>query len=789
MTTDWDPSRDYDSQTFSEDYNLHGASGRSLDHPSITRDHINILDLVDGEDDDDSIDNADLDLIADIVDGKAHQNRHQRTPAHWNARHADNNSTTSIMRYLLDGSQDPVEYQESPDFIPTRHNGLQMDRHRPLADDTNEDHFREILPGIPKRQTRSVRNKFLIRNAFRYPAWVNFSLEGFKSPASRFGAPARQGSGSGIPIASAIPRKTASDGTSAKKNVTVETPPKPIFRSAMKSTNGGANGNGEQPAKSKLGRHIQLPTEILSDSDESEQSIQESDHISSEDHHESEEYEQQQEQEPEQTEQVDIQEEQVDIQKDQEHDQDQEGDPSTDLESTGTVTQTTSSVPGPSRFTRITKKNVSPGKKSITTIPTPLDDGNEQVQKTIKELKTLLGRLGLLPLSHTLESSLDELDVAAIEKGGLCEAVNLLQRLGGMCEKQKEVIHQMTDQIIANEMQTERDPEAEERIQDMAQELKDVRAELDQMKKRNQMLESNSADLEQRLEQLQTAKEEILQPTEQTRERLLIDAESQVSGNWGSIEELLDQKANESRNMISKKQLQQSGPTSAYWKAHIQRIEKELHELKAKLERQPASSSPLPEMAMNTDELGDMMNEILLDNRRLKQKNKSLTKELLRTQEADSADEHKRYHSKYKVLLKNVMARLGVDNQQDILPALNEIERIIRDLPNLRRFVAKAERIIWESEIIEGSVRVQKYLRSRVVGGTETPEQGVSEVNAKSEGGLIIKVGRTCSQSYEETLQRLKEWSELLDVLNHVEFADDIEDESTFAAAAAQPSS
>ncbi|KAF9172903.1 hypothetical protein BGX20_004598 [Mortierella sp. AD010] len=815
MTTDWDPSRDYDSQTFSEDFNLHGASGRSLDHPSVTRDHINILDLTDGRDDN-SIDNADLDLIADIVDGKApHQSRNQRTPARWSAHHADDNSATSIMRYLLDGSQDAVEYQEPLDSLPARHNGFQMSQQRPLADNANEDHIRE-----------------------KQSILVNSIIEGFKSPALRFGTPAKQGSnsGPGTVTATAIPRKVTT-----KKIATTDIPPKPIFRSALKSTNNGANGNGGQTAKSKIGRHIQLPTEILDGDDEPEQPKQRSDHIDVRDRHEPEEqqseqieqaqreHKQEEQQERDQGEQGQeeqdqreqdqgeqdlghdqeglvqgqdqeglVQEEldqgeQGQEEQDQDQDQDQDYGQNKDedlstIDTKGaapaTVARPISSIPGPSRFTRITKNNVSPVKKSVATIPTPLDDENEQVQKKIKELKAILGRLGLLPLSSTLESSLDALDVATVEKGGICETVDLLQKLGGMYEKQKEVIHQMTDQIIASETRSERDSEADEMIQEMTHELKVVKAELDEMKKKNQILESNSANMARELRRAQAAREDSIQQTEQNKERLLIDAESQVSGNWGSIEELLDKKADESRIMLSKRQSQRSEVSpSPYWRAHIQKIERELQALKDKLDRQPASSSPSLGAASDTGGLEDKMDEILLDNQRLKQKNKSLAMELLRLQEANSADEQRSRDLKYKALLKDVMTRLGVDHHQDVLPALNEIERTVCDLPNLRRFVAKAERIIWESEIIEGIVKVQKYSRSSLASdldGAELSVKGIGESHNKSgSSGPIIKTGRTCSRGYEETLQRLKEWSELLDVLNHVEFADDMEDEST----------
>jgi hypothetical protein len=82
MSAHWDPTQDHDSQTFSEDYNLHGASNRSLEHPSITRDdHFHAMHLELNNDDHVGLDEVHLNLIASIIDGKAlQQNPRQRTP-------------------------------------------------------------------------------------------------------------------------------------------------------------------------------------------------------------------------------------------------------------------------------------------------------------------------------------------------------------------------------------------------------------------------------------------------------------------------------------------------------------------------------------------------------------------------------------------------------------------------------------------------------------------------------------------------------------------------------------
>ncbi|KAF9438894.1 hypothetical protein BGZ76_003254 [Entomortierella beljakovae] len=828
MTTDWDPSRDYDSQTFSEDYNLHGASARSFDHPSVTRDHINIFDILDGKHDDYSIDNADMGLIAEIVEGKT---SHQRAPPRRKPHQPDENSESSMMRYLINGSQELLDQYESPEAPPMRYSGAQIDRQRLFTDDGNDDRIQETLPGTPRRQTRVsdqrltpkispvMRRSLLpvrqhLDNSPKAGRRVrSLSIDkGFKSPALRFGTPSRHGSGSGsgipkpltrqesgpssgIPKASALPRKVSADSVQPKKNVAVEPPIKPIFRSALKSANNnGVNGDGQLP-KSKLVRHIQLPTEILNSDDDSEEPVVGSNSDNEANQCELKASEEsgnhinqlEEPEEPEEIEDPRIQNEGGQSQDyEKVNDQGQEQDRSQghsiglvagldDVLGDGLSSRIVSNIPGPPRFTRITKKMASPGKKLIATIPTPLDDSNEQVLKTIKELKDMLGRVGLLPLSSTLETSLDELDSTTMEKGGLCETVNLILKLGGMYEKQKEVIHQMTDQLISNETQTEKNSESNEKIEELTHELQDAKIEQNRLKVSNQELTAKSAIMTVELQKLREAEVVKTQSTEPPRDKLLVDAESQVSGNWENIEELMDRGLDESLTMRSRKPPQQPEASSAFWRAHIQKIEKELQELKAKLDKYQTSSSSRS-VVDNTEDLEEKISEILLDNRRLMQKNKSLTKELLKAQGSDSADEKRIRDSRYKSILKGVMARLGVDQEQSILPALKEIERVVRDIPNLRRFVTKAERIIWESEILEGTVKVQKYSRSNPKGiEPDLDSQGYS--NSRDGGEPTIKVGRTCSQSYDDSLQRLKEWSELLDVLNHVEFAENTEDE------------
>lgn len=128
----------------------------------------------------------------------------------------------------------------------------------------------------------------------------------------------------------------------------------------------------------------------------------------------------------------------------------------------------------------------------------------------------------------------------------------------------------------------------------------------------------------------------------------------------------------------------------------------------------------------------------------------------------------------YKSILQDIMARVGVNRESEILPALNTIELVVQDLPQLRRFIAKAERVIWEQEIMEGLVCVQKARSSRTKSNKNGKEKRPNDDLLEPE----IPPGRTCSQPLEVTLERLQEWSELLDVLNHVEFADELDDDN-----------
>lgn len=88
----------------------------------------------------------------------------------------------------------------------------------------------------------------------------------------------------------------------------------------------------------------------------------------------------------------------------------------------------------------------------------------------------MLAQLGL-PLTSTLASSLDSLTDAVVDKGGLCELMGLSQRLGGMYEKQNEVFHQMTDQLLSGETggnNNDRE-ESETKLAELTRQLEETR--------------------------------------------------------------------------------------------------------------------------------------------------------------------------------------------------------------------------------------------------------------------------------------------------------------------------
>ncbi|KAG0035950.1 hypothetical protein BGZ82_004901 [Podila clonocystis] len=708
---DWDPSRDYDSQTFSDDYNLHGASARSFDHPSVTRDN-DFFNQEDLNDDHYSIENADL--IADIVDGKITQ-----------------------------------------------------------------DHRARISRGGHRTGDNSGPKPFVPRSGLRPPAVRS------------------------VPAALPPPEPA------------VEKPadPKPVFRSALKPPNN---------IKSKLGRHIQLPKEIFDDDDTDDMAAVTQQEPMETTTKSSPQVIQQEEPKLEEIELVD--------------------DP---------LVQPTP-VPGPSRFTRIIKKTASPNKKLVATIPMPLDDhvvtkddeDNKRVQQSVKDLRIMLGRLGLLPLSVTLDASLDSLTASDVEKGGLCEMMGLLTRLGGMYEKQKEVIHQMTDQLIAGETGQGSNREMEKKLQgstlkletaqtqireavdrnrvlesqletqsndieelrneneelkkeseDLRNEIETMSSEIGDLKNESEELRNESEDLRNEIEtmsseigNLRSENEELRSESEELRteseglrdeiEALLAKAseaaqenkEDDREANWSAVEEHLQRKEARALKRTTAGQLSTvSAHDQGDWKNHIQMIEKELDALKSMLSRNPSS---LPR-----DDVEERLNDALLENRRLQNKNKSLTKELLSLHEEGSAQEDKgKTVQKLKALLREITVCLGVDNHQQIVPALTDIQMNMEELSSIRKFIAKTERIIWESEIADGSVKVQSpgsSIQENSSNGTPT--------NETKKDYSSMRPGKTCSQNHESTLQRLREWSELLDVLNHVEFGDDVDDNSSTA--------
>ncbi|KFH66872.1 hypothetical protein MVEG_07397 [Podila verticillata NRRL 6337] len=785
---DWDPSREYDSRTFSDDYNLHGASERSFDHPSVTRDD-NFFAQEDLNDDDDySIENADL--IADIVDGKTTQDHRARITRgghiHAMAHKTDDNSVDSIVRYMLNGLQDPEDY-------PAGGQNHYKDERYEQGEGEQDEEYGTGSSQTPIRQVRSMPPKSPVVRRTLVPKPEHLPKTRHSGSASSDGIkPSAPRSGLRPPTVRSVPTVLPPPGSAVEKPSDI---PKPVFRSALKPPNN---------IKSKLGRHIQLPKE-LDDEDIDDALVAQQ------------QQQQQQQQGPKETIVITKSSPQV-IQKDEP--KLEEIEPPVDGSPVQPITPT---MPGPSRFTRITKKTVSPGKKLVTTIPTPLDDDvatkdeedNKQVWQSVKDLRMMLGRLGLLPLSGTLDASLDSLTASDVEKGGLCEMMGLLTRLGGMHEKQKEVIHQMTDQIIAGETDRGSNLEMEMKLQENTRKLETTQAQIGETEDRNRTLESRieaqsieieelrnenqarrsegeelgvenedlrseNENLASELEDLRSENEELRSESESLRdeiEALLTKPKSQDvpankendrEANWSAIEEHLQrqEEAETLKRSTASRHSTASTHEQGDWRNHILTIEKELQALKSMLSRTSLASLP-------QDDIEERLNDALLENKRLQTKNKGLTKELLCLHEESAQNDKTKTIQKLKALLRDITTHLGVDNHQQIVPVLADIQMNMEELASMRKFIAKTERIIWESEIAEGSVKVQPGP------GQEDMSNSTPASEARDYGSM--KPGKTCSQSYESTLQRLREWSELLDVLNHVEFADDVGDTSSTA--------
>ncbi|KAF9577937.1 hypothetical protein BGW38_006541, partial [Lunasporangiospora selenospora] len=204
------------------------------------------------------------------------------------------------------------------------------------------------------------------------------------------------------------------------------------------------------------------------------------------------------------------------------------------------TTKAPKTASAPARFTRIGGGGGNGAKMSTqslknTAVLTPQDDQNERIRKTVLELKGLLRRLGMMPLSPSLDSALEDLDAAQVEQGGLCELMMLLQRLGKRYEDQQEVIHDLTTKIVAQQMDSDQEPDYEkdnelERLRDQVRttELRARTAEAD--------LEVVKAELQKKsaLESTNTASAATYVAT-LTPTREVSDKEIQATGTWDHL--------------------------------------------------------------------------------------------------------------------------------------------------------------------------------------------------------------------------------------------------------------
>ncbi|KAF9192336.1 hypothetical protein BGZ51_005729 [Haplosporangium sp. Z 767] len=779
MPRDWDRARDDDSRSYSMDYNMHGASGRSEEHASVTRDEHYIAAIL-GDDMDDEAHGSEKEqelLVEDIIDGNVFQQQNDTYRSRLlrgSMPQNIDNSVASILKEAMHDYADPYDYQDSPAMEPTRpQSARQLDQQIALADDNYDDNPQDWSGSTPNRHVRSVQDHRMtpkappiIKRTALHPRPSSemvarqarnvktVSIEGELRPTiPRPSTSQRTMSGSGYGIPEPSSMKTQGIRTRKPGGA-----PKLAVRSAMKAPRNRRNSVGVDESKSKLGRHIKLPADLLDDDDDEKEEVDR--------------------EAPVRPPSVSTKETRMNSALSNV----EQAEQTEQVEPAGLADTVPKSVPGPSRFTRISKNFVSPANKHNTTIPTPRDDGNE-VQESIKKLKALLGRLGLTPLSSTLESSIDGLDAATIEKGGLCEMMGLLQKLGTTYEGKLNLFQDMNDLVADHEG----------RFQSLKQELETVKSDLDASEERNRDLETRNREMAKELEQLRASKVEKSTTVTISKKGKLLDAASQVSGTWGNTDELLGHEGAESRAISSKKDAAitplATGRGHADWRGHIKKIEEEIRVLKSVLDNKSTTSGSIS--VEKFEKLEERLDDALQDNRELQRENRKLTKKLVRLQDDDTADERESTVSKYKSLLKKIMAKLGVEEHEEILLALNEIEGIMSDLPGQRWFIARAERIIWESEIHNKTVAVRRYPLS-ILNGSE--DENVTKTcktltlptllsrysrdgektqwPTMSGGEATFKPGRSCTQNFEQTLQRLEEWSELLDVLNHVAFAD-----------------
>ncbi|KAG0224986.1 hypothetical protein BGW41_004855 [Actinomortierella wolfii] len=806
MASQWD----HDSRSFSDDYNLHGASQRSMDHPSVTRDDIAPGDVwgpsEDDNDDDDMVFGDRADLIAHIVEGRPLRRNRQpsRLSGGGASRIGHRLQNEAAGQYYMDNGHEPHEQWQGT--VPH-----QDDLHSEGEDHHQDEYGGEQQPHIPSNNRSLPVSRMQRRHSRASSGHSTVTREHY---------------------ASAKPSNPEPGVVSEKQESKQQ--PRPALKSGK--------------AKPKQDRRIQLPLEDEEEDNHHPQpatsaSVAPNTVVVSPPTSGS-----------------------ADNATGRRHPEaiapnvnpSTHGNPpiSAAKKATPTVAPAKqSSIPVPGRFTRITPKpsqgtQESPAKKPVATIPAP-PSGNEVAQESVKELRQLLNRLGLKPTAP-LDAALSSFDAAQMERGGMCDLIGLIKQVGKMYDERQDMIDEVTNKILAihNVKDDEDDDDREgdrhsenERIKILqAEEISALKKQLQEMQETNQKLEEElrqSESLRQRLEdglrdatnqldiasekfetvlherrdledQLEAAKGDVLQQKQRQQHPIMARESSALTANLlqdhlAAIDQMLQQRMEDGFQRL----MEASKATQAKEHASQQRHHRENpHQTSAVIHRLESIEQKIGNLQSSVDGTKDALLR-KADHASTSSGTVNTAPEIHITALHDL--EMNNLMREQEALLNDIMQCLGVQSSDQLRPALQDIEHILRELTKFRKFIARAEKIIWEVEIAAGEVLVRSELQATGAVTTTTTTTGAAATQTspgspvkpyrtawdQHEGGATKKdhkqngdsngslkgrrrtqimmeepadsaflPGRTCTKSLDATLQRLQQWREVLDLLN-----------------------
>ncbi|KAF9162158.1 hypothetical protein DFQ26_003812 [Actinomortierella ambigua] len=792
MASQWNAAEGHDSRSFSDDYNLHGASQRSLDHPSVTRDDIAFDGVWGPSEDDDNNDDMIFgdraDLIADIIDGRP--SRLLRQPSRLSGGAASRfghrqQDEAAFAHYYMDNNHGAHEQWHGS--IPH-----QNDLHSENED--HEDEYEGVQQHVA-RNTKPSNPEPEVVPAVVVPEKT--SPKQIPRPAlkSSLARPKQGERRIQLPLEDEDPKLTTTPPASA-------TPPSTTPASTSASASASASTSAAQ-APAPLPPVIPVPTLALQTPSSSERGV----------------------------------------------------GPSAKLGVTAVNTLTqespsttpravspTTSVKQPSilmagRFSRVTPKpsqgaqDPSSVKKPVATIPAP-PSGNQMAQESVRELRELLKRHSL-KLTKSLDAALTSFDAEQMERGGMCDLIGLFKKLSNVYDG---LIHDMTDKIIANQKGKDSDNDDDADDDDDngqgsgGRNSEDERIQAAQAEEIRALREQLQITQDRLKEQARVSKDEVRSANEATR---VARGEARAATNETQV---LQDQLQTAKDKIAQQQ---------------QQLQKQQQALKHHSTPPPPPTTTAGEPLMLTTNL--LQDHLAAMDQMLQQRLEMEVQRLVEASKtAQSKQQQQQQQQQRESSLHNstVVNRLetieqkvdqlqfSVDGAKDELlegidslhmvpmntqtvsgvngtvrhdhlrPALQDIDQVLRELAKLRKFIARAEKIVWDVEIAEGRVLVRSELQASgastaaAAGGSpgvsttegskmavqEDQEGGDSKADEKQghgsgsgvqrrrrtevvvdePAGSAFLPGRTCTKSLDATLQRLREWSELLDVLNHV---------------------